>query len=58
MIVLFPHEIYYVCPTAIFGKLYSNTLLVTLNNRISIHEAAAADEMKFKTTAVSSSNIA
>ncbi|KAH9966363.1 hypothetical protein BGW80DRAFT_735284 [Lactifluus volemus] len=62
MIVLFPHEIYYICPAAVFGKLYSNTLLVTLNNRISIrdsNEATAADEIKFQTMAtVASSNIA
>ncbi|KAH9956591.1 hypothetical protein BC827DRAFT_744000 [Russula dissimulans] len=30
----FPNEIYYVCPTGVIGKLYSNTLFVTLNNRI------------------------
>ncbi|KAI0280489.1 hypothetical protein BGY98DRAFT_320842 [Russula aff. rugulosa BPL654] len=30
----FPNDIYYACPTAVIGKLYSNTLLVTLNNRI------------------------
>jgi len=32
--VAFPNEIYYTCPTGIIGKLYSNTLFVTLNNRI------------------------
>jgi len=32
--VAFPNEIYYACPTGIIGKLYSNTLFVTLNNRI------------------------
>jgi len=32
--VAFPNEIYYTCPTGVIGKLYSNTLLVTLNNRI------------------------
>jgi len=32
--VFFPNEIYYVTPAGIIGKLYSNTLLVTLNNRI------------------------
>jgi len=32
--VAFPNEIYYTCPTGIIGKLYSNTLLVTFNNRI------------------------
>jgi len=32
--VAFPNEIYYTCPTGVIGKLYSNTLLVTFNNRI------------------------
>lgn len=32
--VAFPNEIYYTCPTGVIGKLYSNTLFVTLNNRI------------------------
>jgi len=32
--VAFPKEIYYTCPTGVIGKLYSNTLLVTFNNRI------------------------
>ncbi|KAH9035933.1 hypothetical protein EDB85DRAFT_822472 [Lactarius pseudohatsudake] len=32
--VAFPNEIYYTCPTGVIGKLYSNSLLVTLNNRI------------------------
>jgi hypothetical protein len=32
--VAFPKDIYYACPTGVIGKLYSNTLLVTLNNRI------------------------
>jgi len=32
--VAFPKEIYYTCPTGVIGKLYSNTLFVTFNNRI------------------------
>ncbi|KAI0253504.1 hypothetical protein BJV78DRAFT_181488 [Lactifluus subvellereus] len=32
--VVFPNEPYYVTSAGIIGKLYSNTLLVTLNNRI------------------------
>lgn len=32
--VAFPNEIYYTCPTGVIGKLYSNTLFVTFNNRI------------------------
>lgn len=34
----FPNDIYYACPTVVIGKLYSNTLLVTLNNRIYFHD--------------------
>ncbi|KAI0252240.1 hypothetical protein BJV78DRAFT_1360982 [Lactifluus subvellereus] len=41
MVAIFPQENWFVCPTALIGKLYSNTLLVSLNNRISIREAAA-----------------
>ncbi|KAI0287413.1 hypothetical protein BC826DRAFT_1178440 [Russula brevipes] len=40
MIVLFPDENWYTCPMAILGRLYSNTLLVWLNNRISVRNAA------------------
>ncbi|KAH9987912.1 hypothetical protein BJV74DRAFT_473182 [Russula compacta] len=32
--VAYPNEIYYTFSTVIIGKLYSNTLFVTLNNRI------------------------
>ncbi|KAI0253506.1 hypothetical protein BJV78DRAFT_1360107 [Lactifluus subvellereus] len=32
--VVFPKELYYVTPAGVIGKLYSNTLLVTFNNRI------------------------
>ncbi|KAH9981985.1 hypothetical protein BJV77DRAFT_1102887, partial [Russula vinacea] len=42
VIIIFPSKFYYTCPTAILGKLYSNTLLVSLNNRISIREESAA----------------
>jgi hypothetical protein len=38
MIAVFPDKDWFICPTAIIGKLYSNTLLVSLNNRISIRE--------------------
>jgi len=40
LVVIYPHKNYYTCPTSILGKLYSNTLLVSLNNRISIRDAA------------------
>ncbi|KAF8486818.1 hypothetical protein DFH94DRAFT_849359 [Russula ochroleuca] len=36
MIGVFQHKDLYLCPTSVLGKLYSNTLLVSLNNRISI----------------------
>jgi len=32
--VLYPDQIYYTFPIGIIGKLYSNTLMVSLNNRI------------------------
>jgi len=40
MVVVYPNEDWYACPTSVLGKLYSNTLLVSLNNRISIREGA------------------
>jgi len=52
IVMVFPHENWYTCPTAILGKLYSNTLLVSLNNRISIREAAATEEMSLKASVV------
>ncbi|KAF8486817.1 hypothetical protein DFH94DRAFT_2572 [Russula ochroleuca] len=39
MIAVFPGTNWYMCPTYVLGKLYSNTLLVSLNNRISIRNA-------------------
>ncbi|KAH9068063.1 hypothetical protein EDB83DRAFT_2519177 [Lactarius deliciosus] len=41
-IAIFPDKPWFTCPTAVFGKLYSNTLLVSLNNRISIREGRGA----------------
>ncbi|KAF8486821.1 hypothetical protein DFH94DRAFT_2814 [Russula ochroleuca] len=38
MIAVYPLQVYYMCPTYVLGKLYSNTLLASLNNRISIHD--------------------
>ncbi|KAI9446100.1 hypothetical protein H4582DRAFT_1903448 [Lactarius indigo] len=38
MFAIFPDKRWFTCPTAILGKLYSNTLLVSLNNRISLRE--------------------
>lgn len=34
LFVAFPNANYFICPTLVIGKLYSNTLLVTFNNRI------------------------
>ncbi|KAH9039081.1 hypothetical protein EDB85DRAFT_2141333 [Lactarius pseudohatsudake] len=42
VVVIFPDKIWYFCPLAVLGKLYSNTLLVSLNNRISIREGRGA----------------
>ncbi|KAH9064471.1 hypothetical protein EDB87DRAFT_1759384 [Lactarius vividus] len=36
--VAFPNELYYVYTVEIFGKVYSNTLLVSLNNRIYLRD--------------------
>jgi len=41
LVSIFPNKIWYTCPTAVLGKLYSNTLLVSLNNRISIRDASS-----------------
>jgi len=38
MVALYPDKNWFVCPTSILGKIYSNTLLVSLNNRISIRD--------------------
>ncbi|KAH8988347.1 hypothetical protein EDB92DRAFT_1948027 [Lactarius akahatsu] len=38
LIVVKPDKDWYTCPTAIMGKLYSNALLASLNNRIAIRE--------------------
>ncbi|KAH9984760.1 hypothetical protein BJV77DRAFT_163413 [Russula vinacea] len=38
-IVVFPDYVYYMCPTYVLGKLYSNTLLLSLNNRIYIRDS-------------------
>jgi len=42
LILLYPDKSYFVCPISILGKLYSNTLIVSLNNRISIRDASVA----------------
>jgi uncharacterized membrane protein len=36
MFVLFPTKSYFICSTFVMGKLYSNTLLVTFNNRLAL----------------------
>ncbi|KAH9981990.1 hypothetical protein BJV77DRAFT_335231 [Russula vinacea] len=50
VILIFPNENWYTCPTAILGKLYSNTFLVSLNNRISIRNAANTREVNLNRT--------
>lgn len=52
VIVIFPNENWYTCPTAILGKLYSNTLLVSLNNRISIRNSASTHVVVSQSLAV------
>ncbi|KAH9961948.1 hypothetical protein BC827DRAFT_248442 [Russula dissimulans] len=42
MISLYPDKNWFVCPTSVLGKLYSNTLLVSLNNRISIRDRSVS----------------
>ncbi|KAI0261479.1 hypothetical protein BGY98DRAFT_1053324, partial [Russula aff. rugulosa BPL654] len=42
MAFLYFEENWYMCPTYVLGKLYSNTLLVSLNNRISIRDTYGA----------------
>ncbi|KAH9066192.1 hypothetical protein EDB87DRAFT_1678943 [Lactarius vividus] len=43
--VAFPNELYYAYTVGILGKLYSNTLLVSLNNRIYLREHNHLDMM-------------
>ncbi|KAI0252237.1 hypothetical protein BJV78DRAFT_1203741 [Lactifluus subvellereus] len=38
MAAIFPHHNWFATPFSILGKLYSNTLLVSLNNRIAIRD--------------------
>ncbi|KAI0252235.1 hypothetical protein BJV78DRAFT_1203726 [Lactifluus subvellereus] len=38
MAAIFPHKNWFTTPFAVLGKLYSNTLLVSLNNRIAIRD--------------------
>ncbi|KAF8462495.1 hypothetical protein DFH94DRAFT_483898 [Russula ochroleuca] len=45
MIAVYSDDLYYFCPTYVLGKLYSNTLLVSLNNRISIRDVSEAREV-------------
>lgn len=39
----FPGQDYFICTTFIMGKLYSNTLLVTFNNRIALRNGTRSD---------------
>jgi len=38
MVSLYPDKNWFICPTSILGKMYSNSLLVSLNNRIAIRD--------------------
>ncbi|KAH8989269.1 hypothetical protein EDB92DRAFT_2115358 [Lactarius akahatsu] len=57
-IAVFPDKLWFTCPTAVLGKIYSNTLLVSLNNRISIREGRGAvvrsTSLKFAVTSTNS----
>ncbi|KAI0000766.1 hypothetical protein BJV74DRAFT_820525 [Russula compacta] len=39
--IAYPDKDWFGCPIAVLGKLYSNTLLVSLNNRISFREVSS-----------------
>jgi len=45
-VAIFSDKPWFTCPTAILGKLYSNTLLVSLNNRITFHDEGRGDGAK------------
>jgi len=42
IVSLYPDKNWFFCPTAVLGKIYSNTLLVSLNNRIAIRESSVS----------------
>jgi len=48
MIIIYPSQNWYTCPATVLGKLYSNTLLVSLNNRISIRDESYARGALFR----------
>jgi len=52
MVVIYPDEDWYACPTSVLGKLYSNTLLVSLNNRIAIREGSSNEVKTSRNQAV------
>ncbi|KAH9009749.1 hypothetical protein EDB83DRAFT_2322653 [Lactarius deliciosus] len=65
--VAFPNEVYYAYTSEIIGKLYSNTLLVSLNNRIYFRDrrssergdnASILDSDQLRATAVTSLHFA
>ncbi|KAF8073447.1 hypothetical protein FPV67DRAFT_747253 [Lyophyllum atratum] len=43
----FPGQDLFICTTFIMGKLYSNTLLVTFNNRIALRKGATQGHGSF-----------
>jgi hypothetical protein len=45
LFVIFRERQFYLCTALVMGKLYSNTLLVTFNNRIALRKATGLQEM-------------
>lgn len=43
LMVIFPKKNYFICPPYIFGKLYSNSLLVMFNNRMALNPSWEED---------------
>jgi len=52
MVAIYPNEDWYACPTSVLGKLYSNTLLVSLNNRIAIRDGSSNEVRTARNPAV------
>ncbi|KAI0261934.1 hypothetical protein BC834DRAFT_972340 [Gloeopeniophorella convolvens] len=44
-VTAFPDKDWWTCPVAVLGKLYSNALLVSFNNRISIRDASSSSRV-------------
>ena len=60
LLILPGHPVYYVTTTGILGKLYSNTMMVILNNRIVLQaqdESIVLDELVSSSTSMSNPGI-